>query len=966
MGVAVMHRPVLFAVAFIIGSSVGCFGGCAQRTEIVVGVATDLKARGQIDSVQFIASRNGTPIVMPPPWMLADQPAGSYELPGSFGIYSPDGSETRVELTVKGFLGDTLVTERDSIVSLVSGSTLFMRLSIVGDCGQLSTPTCAAGETCVEGVCRPVAQDSHRFPPYRRELVTSTECDSGTHFVVSSTGVPMASSGTTCAADEYCQEGTCYKLLRGEDGAVATGVWTEQATPTTYTLRALWGTPDGADVFAVGDHGTILHLHGGGPANDSAWVMEPVATVANLYAVGGTSAVDVWAAGDGAFVHRDGSATWTVVPPAPTAARIDGLSGHYAVGRSDATDGLVLSQVGAVWQATATTMGDMTSIFSATDGDVWLAGPGGVAHGDGTTFSAQTVPAGDYTDIFGRYVVGRDGVILQDLAAQDSGVSTDLFAVRDTGADVFVVGDFGVVLHLEGATWVRQSTSTRQPLLAVWGSSAGDLYSVGYDGVVLHSTGAPLMGALCAVDGDCASGNYCDPSGACRAPKAQGTTCDDSAGADCKQGGCRVCGASLFCTDHVCCDQSATSCAGCMHCNAPTGICAAVANGQDPRGTCAGMTAECQQTTCNGQGGCGNTGNPCGTTTCASGALTSSTCQNGSCTADAPVSCPSPPTCADGSSCVGACATDSDCAATDYCDNNGLCRTRKAQAATCNTVTQCKVAGCRECKAAFTCVDGYCCNAACNGGPCQACDVATMEGSCVNVPSGQPHGARGSCPGAGVGSCGQYCGGSSTACVVPSGVCNAASCQNGYTILNATSCNTTTGTCPAQSATTDCGRQTCLGGACVACTAGGSCTPTYPVCNATTTECCNQSCAPACANDGQFPSYPYNDALTAGDCSTGACDNHATECANPAGVVKSGMPFMCASGACYTSCHCFCRAATGAPTTTLCAKPTDCTNVNSGWFCPSSCQSGAVEGVECGSPSVYCHPDSVQSYCQLG
>ena len=119
--------------------------GCTSRTEIVVGVATDLKARGQVDLVKFVASRNGTPLVQHE-WTLSDVPAGIYELPGSFGLYSADGSEPRVELQVLGYKGKELITERDSILSLISGQTLFLRMALVSDCSALSGPTCAATE----------------------------------------------------------------------------------------------------------------------------------------------------------------------------------------------------------------------------------------------------------------------------------------------------------------------------------------------------------------------------------------------------------------------------------------------------------------------------------------------------------------------------------------------------------------------------------------------------------------------------------------------------------------------------------------------------------------------------------------------------------------------------------------------------------------------------------------------------
>src|SRR5262245_9881678 len=122
--------------------------GCTGRTEIVVGVVTDLKARGQIDLVQFQALRNGA-VVVGHEWDLADVPANQYELPGSFGIYSPDGKEVPVELVVSGLRDRAPVVERRSLVTLVSGQTLFLRMGLVGDCGTLDGPTCSPGEGCI-------------------------------------------------------------------------------------------------------------------------------------------------------------------------------------------------------------------------------------------------------------------------------------------------------------------------------------------------------------------------------------------------------------------------------------------------------------------------------------------------------------------------------------------------------------------------------------------------------------------------------------------------------------------------------------------------------------------------------------------------------------------------------------------------------------------------------------------------
>src|SRR5436190_16985849 len=126
--------------------------GCRERTEIIVGVATDMKAKNQLDKVELVATRNGVAVIRNT-WDLSELPAGDFELPGSFGLFSPDGSQPRVEVRVRGFRENVEVTKRESILSLVSGQTLFVRMALVGACSVSETPTCEAGESCIDGVC---------------------------------------------------------------------------------------------------------------------------------------------------------------------------------------------------------------------------------------------------------------------------------------------------------------------------------------------------------------------------------------------------------------------------------------------------------------------------------------------------------------------------------------------------------------------------------------------------------------------------------------------------------------------------------------------------------------------------------------------------------------------------------------------------------------------------------------------
>jgi hypothetical protein len=183
--------------------------GCGERTEIVVGVATDLRATAQIDHVRFLASRQGAPLV-DTPWDLTEVAGKQPELPGSIGLYSADGSEVSVDVSVRGYLKNNLIVDREATLKLKKGRTLFVRMTLTAECQPGIGPACTAGETCIEGTCQAQPIDSNLLPDYRPELVTKTECDGPLAFVVSSTGAAMEKLGTTCAAGS-CHEGVCWK-----------------------------------------------------------------------------------------------------------------------------------------------------------------------------------------------------------------------------------------------------------------------------------------------------------------------------------------------------------------------------------------------------------------------------------------------------------------------------------------------------------------------------------------------------------------------------------------------------------------------------------------------------------------------------------------------------------------------------------------------------------------------------------
>ena len=79
----------------------------------------------------------------------------------------------------------------------------------------------------------------------------------------------------------------------------------------------------------------------------------------------------------------------------------------------------------------------------------------------------------------------------REWAPTASGTQADILDITGTGAsDVFAVGDFGTVLHYDGAAWSTVRRSRRGPhLRAVWGSSPNNVFVVGDYGLILHYDG---------------------------------------------------------------------------------------------------------------------------------------------------------------------------------------------------------------------------------------------------------------------------------------------------------------------------------------------------------------------------------------------------------------------------------------------------------------------------------------------
>jgi hypothetical protein len=190
-----------------------------ERTELILGVATDLSAPTPLANINMEVIRLPQNLTVG----LQDFPISGdlnqlYELPGTYAVYSPDGSPDRVRVILRGQdkKGAVLV-ERRALLTLVPHRTLFVRLGVVSACQGKND--CPAGDTCVDGRCRPEAIDTSRLPDYVAGMEKALACAGATTYVDTSTRKPLpllpsADGGPACGQGS-CSEGVCFAAVPG-------------------------------------------------------------------------------------------------------------------------------------------------------------------------------------------------------------------------------------------------------------------------------------------------------------------------------------------------------------------------------------------------------------------------------------------------------------------------------------------------------------------------------------------------------------------------------------------------------------------------------------------------------------------------------------------------------------------------------------------------------------------------------
>ena len=252
------------------------------------------------------------------------------------------------------------------------------------------------------------------------------------------------------------------------------GKWETQTSGTPYALRSIYGTSDGAQLWAVGDFGTILHYS----RDAGKWETQTSGTPYDLRSIYGTGdGAQLWAVGDrGTILHysRDAGKWETQTSGTPyTLFSIYGTSDGaqlWAVG--DRGTILHYSRDAGKWETQTTGKLDdlesisLRSIYGTSDGaQLWAVGDRGtILH---------------YSRDVGKW------------ETQTRGTGDDLHSIYGTsdGAQLWAAGDRGTILHYsrDAGKWETQTSGTPDALHSIYGTSDGvQLWAVGDRGTILH------------------------------------------------------------------------------------------------------------------------------------------------------------------------------------------------------------------------------------------------------------------------------------------------------------------------------------------------------------------------------------------------------------------------------------------------------------------------------------------------
>jgi concanavalin A-like lectin/glucanase superfamily protein len=213
-------RVTAVAITTIVAGLALAGAACSEkkRTEVIVGLATDLTAPTPLAQVNVTVTRlpQGVPVGATGVFKISGVVDNVYALPGTYGVFSDAGTPDRVRVrlvAVDG--GNAPLVVRTAVFNLVPERTLFVRLGVITACQGMND--CGEGMTCVEGRCATEEIDSQRLPTYHPGLEREVECPSVATFVDTSTHLALPVTGTSCGSGT-CFDGICL-TSNGAGGA---------------------------------------------------------------------------------------------------------------------------------------------------------------------------------------------------------------------------------------------------------------------------------------------------------------------------------------------------------------------------------------------------------------------------------------------------------------------------------------------------------------------------------------------------------------------------------------------------------------------------------------------------------------------------------------------------------------------------------------------------------------------------
>lgn len=468
--------------------------GCKARTEIVLGVLTDLRAPDVLDQVELVVRDTSKPATDDPliqyQWDISGVPDQPFVLPGSFGLYSSDGSEPRMKITLTGSKNGQVHVTRQSVVTLISQQTLFLRQTLVAGCADKSDCKDELGQTCVEGRCVDQRVDARILHAFQAPMITSVQCNSGTQYIDTSTGEALVPENADCdSPTDWCEEGTCY-MPPPLPPDTEVSWFPSGGAPTANGLDAVLvlphytgfsNTPDGYAYYAAGKQGTVLRK--GVPLSlgttstrlaVGAWQVEKTDTTKTLRALAGESDGSLRAVGDGGTIlMRDEEGNWSADTSAwNITADLRGAWAYsgdiYVVGEEGGRGVLLRGGFGGrSWDPIELPtengpVGGLLAVHGRDYSDVWMVGRGGVVlYFNSDSFERLIgTPDEDFTSVW----VGESYVYITSSAGH-------LYAIDKSDHSQFIQLDTG---------------DNANPLLSVWGFADQSVVAVGNGGTIFR------------------------------------------------------------------------------------------------------------------------------------------------------------------------------------------------------------------------------------------------------------------------------------------------------------------------------------------------------------------------------------------------------------------------------------------------------------------------------------------------